>query len=184
MATRANIIITDNADFNKIFYQHFDGYIYGGLGEVLLCELEDYCSSHKFCNPDEIAKLLSLKPAQKLNSDIEFLYIINVNKFSVNVKEYDLRDDLFGASTLNADNYKDVLSLYPEMLIEDETFMIQPGNISNENINISEENLSEYCFNFTELNSTIIENTKKQISMLKGITSKLNIIISLLNSKQ
>lgn len=203
MSTRANIIITDNKNYTKIFYQHSDGFVNGGLGEVLMCELEDYCFTHNICDAKTIAETLSLYATTDIHDDVEFLYVINVEDFKINLKIYDLMsygDTVTEAfnfiHTLHLSNYQDVL---PEKILmfnidypasaesgtpEQLKFIKDVKNdLKNEdaNLNISNEKLYELYRKFTELHKAECEKASfEEISLLKTISYKLDAIINLM----
>lgn len=194
MLTSANIIITNNEEYTKLFYQKCDGYISGGLGAILMCELEEYCFTHRECSCKEIENLFKMQTADKLNINSQYLYIITVSKYNINLKAYsffatdgELEKIRNFVKKINLENFNQILLDKTNLLVYDETYICnQQTAINNivESINISKEKLSEYCFNFTELNQNIVQYSDKQIAMLKGITSKLDSIISLLKNKQ
>ena len=194
MLTSANIIITNNEDYTELFYQKCDGYISGGLGAILMCELEEYCFTHCECNCKDINKLLKLRPTEELCVNSQYLYIITVSKYNINLKAYSFFaiDSELGkiknlVKKINKENFNQILLDKTNLLVYDETYICnQQTAINNidESINISKEKLSEYCFNFTELNQNMVQYSDKQIAMLKGITSKLDRLISLLKNKQ
>ena len=91
MGTRANIIIRENSN-EKILYSHFDGYIVGGVGEMLeefiwnfmgsgmkvtrplIEEFQVRLTNKMHPNPD----IFTLKDTHCIHGDIEYLYIIEV----------------------------------------------------------------------------------------------------------
>lgn len=194
MLTSANIIITNNEDYTKLFYQKCDGFISGGLGAVLMCELEEYCFTHRECNCREIENLFKMQTADEFNINSQYLYVITVNKYNINLKAYSFlsTDDNLEKirnfiKKINMKNFDKILLDKTNLLVYDETYICnQQSAINNidESINISKEKLSEYCFNFTELNQNMVQYSEKQMAMLKGITSKLDSLISLLKNKQ
>lgn len=131
-----------------------------------------------------------MQTADKLNINSQYLYIITVSKYNINLKAYsffatdgELEKIRNFVKKINLENFNQILLDKTNFLVYDETYICnQQTAINNivESINISKEKLSEYCFNFTELNQNIVQYSDKQIAMLKGITSKLDSIISLL----
>ena len=91
MGTRANIILRENSN-EKILYSHYDGYIIGGVGEMLEEFIWDFMSSgitvtrplieefHERLtnkihpNPE----IFTLKDTTAIHGDIEYIYIIDI----------------------------------------------------------------------------------------------------------
>ncbi len=133
-----------------------------------------------------------MQTANEFNINSQYLYIITVSKYNINLKAYSFSatDDNSKKirkfiKKIHMENFSQILLDKTNLLVYDETYICnQQAAINNidESINISKEKLSEYCFNFTELNQNMVQYSDKQIAMLKGITSKLDRLISLLKN--
>lgn len=131
-----------------------------------------------------------MQAADEFNINSQYLYIITVCQYNINLKAYSFfatDDDLEKIRNfikkINMKNFNQILLDKTNLLVYDETYICnQQTTINNidESINISKEKLLEYCFNFTELNQNIVQYSERQMAMLKGITSKLDNLISLL----
>lgn len=106
MGTRANIIIRENSS-EKILYSHFDGYIVGGVGEMLEEFIWNFVGSGINVNRPLIEEfytrlinrmhpnpeIFKFENSECIHGDIEYLYIIEVKNNLPNLVAYTRKSD-------------------------------------------------------------------------------------------
>ncbi len=106
MGTRANIIIRENSS-EKILYSHFDGYIVGGVGEMLEEFIWNFVGSGINVNRPLIEEfytrlinrmhpnpeIFMFENSECIHGDIEYLYIIEVKNNLPNLVAYARKSD-------------------------------------------------------------------------------------------